>query len=215
MRFTRLLMLAAAVCLCHVTPATADDYQIVYPEAHTRLGMDFGIALGGSDVLDPAFTHGVKPQTDQVAAGDDEYLGLHLTQDLWHTRFAVQLAAAYGSTGEDSFLCNTDSGSTCHYTLQRMEYWAKLQYRLNDHLTLGVGRVFHRNIILESFDDSNAFPNLDFRPAAGWVLEMEARQDDLFAGIRYTHIMYVTADTGASANASSIGVYFGIEGDLF
>ena len=215
MRFTRMLLLTTAMGLCDVQTAAAKDYDYIDPEAHTRVGVDYGLALGGTDLLDPAYTHGTQQNDQLVGAGDDEYLGLHLTQDLWHTRFAVQLAAAYGSAGDSGNFTCSGTGGNCRYSIQRAEYWAKLQYQLSDRWRVGVGRVFHRNIILESTDENNAFPNVDFRPAAGWMLELEARKDGLFAGVRLTHIMYHTVDTGLSANGNSVGFYIGLEDDLF
>ena len=74
-----------------------------------------------------------------------------------------------------------------------------------------MGRIFNRNIILESSDSENAFPNVDFKPAAGWTIQLERRQDPLFVGVRYTHMDYHTVDTAAFANASSLGAYVGLD----
>lgn len=214
MRFTRTLMLAAALCLCRAAPAAADPDSQLFQDPHTWFGVDLGLALGGSDVLDSSVSHGLAQKSYVLTAGDSEYLGLHLNQDLGRSGFTVRAAAAYGVVGEQSS-CLGPYSDSCLYTLQHAIYLGELQYRIDDSWNVGVARVFHRNIVLESHDDGNPFPDVGFKPAAGWALELEHHVGGAFWGVRITHMIYHTIDTGASANANSVGVYAGIEGPIF
>lgn len=199
-------------------PFTVKAASPDYADSSTYLGLDYGVMLGGSDVLDKNISGG-NPNTQYILdAGDGEYLELHLGRYLGNSSVGVEAGVGY-QTGGDQPLCLFatifELRDPCHYDLQRVVGDVLLHYRLGDFSTLAFGRTFHRNIILSSSDDANPFPNVDFGNAAGWTLEYERRFPNTPGahwGIRYTHIVYHTVNTGAFANASSLGMYIGLGG---
>ena len=209
----KVCLICTALSLC---PLTVKAVTLDYTSRPTYLDLDYGVMLGGSDVLDKNISGG-NPNTQYIVdAGDGEYFGLHLGRFLENTPVGVGY-----QRGGDQPLCLfatiTRLYDSCHYDLQRVVSDVFLRYRLDDSSALVFGRTFHRNIILSSSDDANHFPNVDFGNAAGWTLEYErqfSNSPGFHWGIRYTHIVYHTVNTGAFANASSVGMYVGLGGPL-
>lgn len=217
MQMQKVCLICVALFLC---PLTVEAETLDYTSRPTYLDLDYGVMIGGSDVLDKHISGG-NPDTQYIVdAGDGEYFELHLGRFLENTPVGVEAGVGY-QTGGDQPLCLFvtifESHDPCHYDLQRVVGDVFLRYRLDDSSALVFGRTFHRNIILSSSDDANRFPNVDFGNAAGWTLEYERQfpnSPGIHWGIRYTHIVYHTVNTDAFANASSVGMYVGLGGLL-